>query len=156
MLGVKIIIVKFCSFLGRLNLKEQGVSLKVTRITSEKIPLPQDMKNSLKSNSGTCPVKSQISHLSQAGINLFYLDRFNKMKSLSKFGESWRWMYSKIAEHLEQRSKSVLKLRLYKWGIMTTFDNRNIFKIWKKQNKSTNIFFLWTNISVSLYGFEWK
>lgn len=100
------------------------------------------MKNSLKSNSGTCPVKSQISHLSQAGINLFYLDRFNKMKSLSKFGESWRWMYSKIAEHLEQRSKSVLKLRLYKWGIMTTFDNRNIFKIWKKQNKSTKHFFL--------------
>lgn len=24
---------------------------------------------------------------------------------------------------------------------MTTFDNRNIFKIWKKQNKSTKQFF---------------
>lgn len=42
------------------------------------------MKNSLKSNSSTCPVKSQISHLSQAGINLFYLVGFNKMNSLSK------------------------------------------------------------------------
>lgn len=47
---------------------------------------------------------------------------------------------------------------------MTTFDNRNIFKIWKKQNKkfeknktkARNIFFFWTNISVSLHGFEWK
>lgn len=118
------------------------------------------MKNSLKSNSGTCPVKSQISHLSQAGINLFYLDRFNKMKSLSKFGESWRWMYSKIAEHLEQRSKSVLKLRLYKWGMMTTFDNRNIFKIWKKTEQKHETFFSSEQIfpyhSMVLRKINWK